>query len=205
MNNMNIVAGEPFTLPDGTQILPQPNDNGQKIVSPEQQEVEQEIDDELEAIATEGRGEFYQRTLADITVSQKRMNTIMVICGYTVWGLSDYAISQALNVSIEAIEAVKDSEQFAETMQQFVESIRYAETSSIHGYLSEKARHAAVTVATELRSRDGDRRLKAAQDILDRTGFRPADRVEHVHKFDDDLRIVRVTEKEIPTIDVGAD
>jgi hypothetical protein len=54
-----------------------------------------------------------------------------------------------------------------------------------------------------MNGKDGDRSLAAAKDILDRSGFRPSDRVEHVHKFEDELRIVYVKEQTMPMIELN--
>jgi hypothetical protein len=83
-----------------------------------------------------------------------------------------------------------------------LEAIRYAEQSTIHGYLTQKARQAAATVAASMSAKKEETRLAAANSVLDRAGFRPVDRVEHTMRFEDELRIVHIQKDKTPTIDV---
>lgn len=192
-------------LRDGSIVLPQPDETGRKTVSPHERAADEELKKLLDGLnfgTDVNEIQTMQRTLADINVSDKRFTTTMVILAMSLWGLDEFGISHVLNIPTHDIEEIQRTELYSELADQLVEAIRFAETSAIHGYLAEKARLAAVTIAAELKSGDGDRRLKAAQDVLDRAGFRPADRTEHVHTFMDDLRIVHISEKETPTIDL---
>jgi hypothetical protein len=148
-----------------------------------------EIPDPFEA----GDGTFI-RTLADVRVEPKQFNPVMLVLGYSLWGLDTHAIARFLELELSVVEAIQASELFSDTRAQLLEAIRYAESSSIHGYMTQKARRAAVVTAAALDHKSADIRLSAAKDILDRAGFRPADRTEHVHRFDDDLRIVVIKE-----------
>jgi nitrate reductase alpha subunit len=77
----------------------------------------------------------------------------------------------------------------------------------VQAILVEHAKNAAEKVV-ELASSDNDvLAFKASQDILDRTGNRPVDIVEHRHRMVDALQVVfikRDANESIPTIDVEA-
>lgn len=211
---MQIVKGEPLRLPDGTMVLPEADpDSGSKVVTATEQqeaqtrrEIERELTDLLNDPMTNEFSQTYKRTLADVDVEFTRMNVIMLVLAYTMWGLDSYAISQLLNVRTEQVEALKSSDLYSKTSQELIEAIRYAEAATVHGYIASKSLAAARVVAASLTSPSGDLRLAAAKDILDRGGFRPADRVEHVMKFEDELRIRYVQDTtDVPTIDLAAE
>lgn len=211
---MQIVKGEPLRLPDGTMVLPEADpDSGSKVVTVTEQqeaqtrqEIERELTDLLNNPMTNEFSQTYKRTLADVDVEFARMNVIMLVLAYTMWGLDSYAISQLLNVRTEQVEALKSSDLYNKTSQELIEAIRYAEAATVHGYIASKSLAAARVVAASLTSPSGDLRLAAAKDILDRGGFRPADRVEHVMKFEDELRIRYVQDTtDVPTIDLAAE
>lgn len=209
---MEIVKGQPLTLPDGTILLPEANASGSKVVSKADQEqeaareqVERELGDLLSDPVNNEFGELYKRTLADIDVDFARMNVVMLVASYTLWGLDSYAISRVLNVSTGQVEALKVSDQYTRVQKQLIEAVRYAEAATVHGYLASKSHAAARVVAASLTNPSGDLRLSAAKDILDRAGFRPVDRVEHTHRFEDELRIRYVQDDaHVPTIDLDA-
>lgn len=210
---MEIVKGQPIKLPDGTLLLPSRNEKGSKIVSAsevKQIELEKEVTQELQEVLRDPIDnqftETYKRTLADVETDYARMNIVMLVLAYTTWGLDEYAISQILSVRQEQIEGIKESDIYTRTRQELIDALRYAETASVHGYLASKAQVAAKAIATLLTNPSADTRLAAAKDILDRSGFRPADRVEHVHKFEDELRIRYVSDDvSTPTIDLNAE
>lgn len=209
---MEIVKGQPLTLPDGTIVLPEANASGSKVVSKAEQEqeaarvqVERELGDLLSDPVNNEFSELYKRTLADIDVDFARMNVVMLVASYTLWGLDSYAVSRVLNVSTGQVDALKMSDLYTRVQKQLIEAVRYAEAATVHGYLAAKSHAAARVVAASLTNPSGDLRLAAAKDILDRAGFRPADRVEHTHKFEDELRIRYVQDDTVvPTIDLDA-
>jgi hypothetical protein len=201
----NIVKGQPLVLPNGTVI--NKNLDGQTIIKTAQEQADEA---ELDAIMTDVFDEeeqevpiqTYQRTLADIPNDVSAMKPVMLILAYSMWGLPADALSRHLDLPIEQIEHLMNTDLYVRMRKEMLESIRYAEASSIHGYLSAKALTAAKAIASRVSSKNDDIALAAAKDVLDRTGFRPADRTEHVHRFEDELRIVHLTQS-TNNIDVG--
>lgn len=195
---IDIRKGEPLTLPNGDILIPKSmsEDGEMPEVKPAalagvEQEMREILGDPFEEVT-------YHRTLADINIPFDKFSITMVCVSMSMWGLDAHAISRVINIDVDAITNVMETQNFAEYRKQIVEALRYAESGTIHGYLQQKALKAAMTVAGELASKDRDRALVAAKDILDRSGYRPVDRVEHAVRFDDELRIVVMEEKELP-------
>ena len=200
-NTFGIKEGEPLVLPSGT-IVHQEHNGTTTLETKEQQEERARIDETLhDPFTTEV--ETFQRTLAEVDVAAKQFNPVMLVLAYSMWGLEPYAIARYLELPEEQVDAIMDSDLYNKTRKEMLEAIRYAEASSIHGYLTQKARAAALVVASNLSNKKADIAMAAAKDVLDRAGFRPADRVEHSHKFEDELRIVHLREAEEVNIDVG--
>lgn len=198
-----IEKGKPFKLLDGSIVLPQPNDAGDIVVSELSLKVGREIKSALDNPFDNMYSEPIRRTMNDIQTDHKTSNITMLILSYAMWGLDNLAISRLLNISIDDVVYVQGSRIYTDYQEQMIESIRYAENSSVHGYISQNAQLAAQTIVGALGAKNIDTRMTAAKDILDRGGFRPADRVEHVHKADDDIRIVMVKERDTPRIDIN--
>lgn len=200
-NVHGIEKGKPLQLPDGTTV--RQGADGKNVVETQEQREAREFMDELLADPFLEGGNTFKRTLADVNVVAKQFNPVMLVLAYSMWGLDNEAIARYLDLSDEQVAGITSSDLFVRTRQEVLEAIRFVESTTIHGYLSEQARLAAATIAAELRSKDGERRLTAAKDILDRSGYRPTDRVEHTHRFDDELRIVHLQEATAVDVDTG--
>lgn len=199
---IDVKQGEPFTLPDGTTIHPGSGEKGNANTITRKIDPIEESDEELAEDVFEG-GLSFKRNLADLPAPQSRLNPLMLVLAYHMWGLDSTAIAMFLDLQEEQVEAVMCDDMFVAMRKDILEAIRYAEIGNIHGYLAQKSLRAARTVVKHMNSKDGDRSLAAAKDILDRSGFRPSDRVEHVHKFEDELRIVYVKEQTMPIINLN--
>lgn len=201
MTKLNIEPGKPFTLPDGTIINPS-DDAGEKVVTPQDTELAKELAGVFEDVDMGEFTETFHRSLADIDLPYKQMTSVLTVLAYSMWGLPIHAIARVLNVSEKAIQDVTELEGYSKVKQELLEGIRYSESSTVHGFLTQKARTAAGVMANSLGSKSPDIRITAAKDILDRSGFRPADKVEHLHRFQDELRIVHITDKETQDIPI---
>lgn len=200
-DTLGIERGKPLVLPDGTTVSKK--EDGTKVIETKDQREAREFMDELLADPFLNANDTYQRTLADVTVTAKQFNPVMLVLAYSMWGLDNQSIARFLDLTDDQVDRITTSDLFVRTRQEMLEAIRYAEAATIHGYLSEKARIAAATIAHALSSDNADTRMTAAKDILDRSGFRPADRVEHTHRFEDELRIVHLQETEHVDVDTG--
>jgi hypothetical protein len=205
---MKIEKGKPITLPDGTILLPDENSSGSKVVSVDEQEQNKAaygIAEQINALLEtpfKSAPTSVKRTLADVTVAFNQMNVVMLVYSYTLWGLDAFAISKLMNIPAESVDHIRISDLYTQIEQDMTDALRHAEEATVHGFIQSKALAAATVVVSSLTSKSEDNRITAAKDILDRSGFRPVDRVEHSMKFEDELRIRYVSEPAIPTIDL---
>lgn len=205
---VEIVKGQPLKLPNGDVVLPPKNTGeGATLLCAEEigeEEREEIADVELTGLLDdpfENAQERVKRTLADLDHNVKQQNAVMLILSYEFWGLEDHAIARVIRTDAAVIERIRSSDLYIRVRQELVEAFTYAQASTVHGYLSQNAKSAAKTVVGMLKAKSADHRMSAAKDILDRTGFRPVDRVEHSHRFEDELRI-KYVEDTGTTIDV---
>lgn len=197
--DITVKAGEAFTLPDGSVVYPNAEPDGTKVAINMGHEDEQEDDDEdIEFI----EAPVLERTLADVPTDYKTMTTTMIVVAYAAWGLNTFATSKLLNTTEDHIQAIRDSDLFDQLFKELKDGVRFSEAASVHGYLMANAKKAAKKVVRHISSKDGDRSLSASRDVLDRAGFRPVDRVDHHHTFDDELVIRYVEDTKLKTIDL---
>lgn len=203
---IKIEKGKPLVLPNGSVITNQ-GDGGSEVMTADEHAEHLATDDALEEMDEKPNIHIhrYERTLADVHADAKEMNIAMIVCAYTMWGLDSYAIGRQLNIREELVEQVKQSDVYSRVYEELFEAARHIDASTVHGFLQGSALKAARTVVKGLKSRSEDVKLSSAKDILDRSGFRPVDRVEHTHRFEDELRIRYVSDNPLPTIDITSE
>lgn len=138
-----------------------------------------------------------RRTLADLPLPAKQMNVISAVCAYTLMGLSDRDISEALNMTIDRVGRVKMMDGYIQFYDNVVKSIIDEEANDVRSLFAANARKAAgnlVDLASEAENEGV--RLKANQDILDRAGHRPADVVLVKGQLDTTLKVVYVEDED---------
>lgn len=206
---MTIQKGKPLVLRNGATVLPETDNSGSKVVTPEEQKehamtaaLQTELTSMLADPFKNSAGTPVKRSLADVDVDFNHMNVVMLVVSYTIWGLDTFAISKLMNVSQDVVENMITTDLYQQKHGEMVEALNYANQATVHGFIQSHAHGAAKVVAMSLTSRKEENRLTAARDLLDRGGFRPADRVEHTMRFEDELRIRYVTDAKIPTLDL---
>lgn len=206
-----IEKGKPLVLRNGSKVLPTSDDVGSKVITAdeieeheEQQKVQAEIQELIERPLTNEFTDSVKRTLADVPVDFNHMNVVMLVVSYTMWGLDEFAISNLMRVNSSTVSQIKQTDLYTKIRDELVEALHFAEEASVHGYIQAKALAAAQVMVKSLTSKKEDVRINAAKDILDRSGYRPVDRVEHTHRFEDELRIRYVSDPHIPTIELEA-
>jgi hypothetical protein len=193
---------EPLVLADGRMIDPATG----KVMKPANKTKMVEVPKHSEAQALVVRA---RRSVADLPAPPEKLTSVGLVAFYTLFGLDDVSISIALEnrLTVEQIKRIRDLEVYQQFMADARESLITAERDNVQAILVEHAKNAAEKVV-ELASSDNDvLAFKASQDILDRTGNRPVDIVEHRHRMVDALQVVfikRDANESIPTIDVEA-
>jgi hypothetical protein len=115
---------------------------------------------------------------------------------YTLMGLSDQDIAFAVDLGIDRIVNIKMLDAYVSVYDAAVKSIIDEESDDVRNYLMANAKNAAKKIVDLADGAEFESiQFAAAKDILDRSGQRPVDIVEHHHKMDGELRIV-VTKNE---------
>jgi len=196
-------ATEPLRLQDGTLVYP-----GGHIVdrpSPDATVapaafVEIPTHREAQRVITQTR-----RKLADLPELPKTMNAVGAILAYTLFGMDDEEIAIATKLTLEQVARLKMSDAYGQMHEAIVRTIVDSETDVVRDMLAKNARNAAATMVEALQAGNRSDRMAAARDILDRSGHRPADIIEHRHRVDGGLVIEyirRGTEDVPPVIDM---
>lgn len=188
---------EPLRLADGRLVYPggrtlHTSDNSEFVEVPTQREAQR--------IVTQTR-----RKLSELPEVPRTMNAIGVVLSYTLFGLGDEEIAIATSLTVEQVGRIKMSDPFTQMHDTVVRSVLDAETGVVRDLLQRKAHDAAQVMVAALAEGTRADRISAARDILDRSGHRAADVVEHRHRMDGGLviEIVKRDTSEVPTIDVG--
>ena len=184
---------EPLILADGTKINPI---DGTIHVDDSLVEVPNTAQIKREIVASRKR-------ISDLPVPPSQMNTISVILSYTLFGISDDDISTILTIPLEQVEYIKSLDAYSELQTQFIKNIVESDLSDVRGLFVQKSRRAADKMFDLMESENEATRMVASKDVLDRSGQRPIDVVEHRHRMEGGLTIEYVEKKDdIPTIDV---
>lgn len=201
MAEIIIKKGQPITLPSGAIVMPN-GEPAEKVVTKDEVTARVETGRAVTDPFADEKVEPLRRTIGKLPGDARTVNPIMLVLSYSMWGMDDASIARYLSIDVDQVQSIKSNEHFVKLRKEIIESLRHAETGSVHGFIAQKAIAAAENVVKKMASRDEAVSLRAAQDVLDRGGFRPADRIEHAHTFEDDLRIRYIEDKPTPVIDV---
>lgn len=138
-----------------------------------------------------------RRTLADLPLPAKQMNVISAVCSYTLMGLSDRDIAEALSMDVDKVGRVKMLDGYMAFYDNVVKSIIDEEAGDVRSMFAANARRAAGNLVelADMAENEGVK-LKANQDILDRAGHRPADVVLIKGQLDTTLKVVYVEDED---------
>ena len=189
-------SAEPLRLADGTLIAPSGRVVKKSVSPSEMIEVPSNTIAQRMVAAT-------RRKLADLPALPAQMNVISVVLMYTMFGVNDSEIAVATGMSVDQVASLKSHDVYARVQEEVAKNIIVQDASEIRTLIAANARTAAGRVADMMNSDDDDIALRAAKDTLDRSGFRPADVVEHHHSVSGGL-IIEVIKRDdsvkLPTI-----
>ncbi len=137
-----------------------------------------------------------RQSLSDLPVLPKEMNTLSVILIYSILGISVDEISMATKITAESIIKIKKLPSFTSTLNEVVDQVLEFNKDNVREYLSSHAKSAAEVQVDFLTNGDDKIKQKAAMDIMDRSGHRPADIVEHRHSMSSGLTITYIDERD---------
>lgn len=139
-----------------------------------------------------------QKKIMDLPIQGKEMNTLSVVCSYHLFGLSKDDISQLTGLTTLQVAQIQMTEAYATLMEQVSKNIYELDKKNLRAGFLKHSKKALDRIVTLVESADEDKvSLGAAQDLLDRAGFRPVDTIEHKHSFQNELRIVHVKKDEV--------
>lgn len=187
-------ASEPLILADGTKIDPSTG----KVMK-ERKPSFVEIPNASQAIAIVAKT---KRNVAELPLPPQKMNAVSLVLFYSMWGLADNDIAITCNISRDQVNNIKKLPEYLAMSQDIQQSILQHETNEVRDIFQKHARGAAEKIVDIAINADEDSVLgfKAAQDVLDRAGHRPADVVLHKHGLDDSLKIVYIQQQPSETI-----
>jgi hypothetical protein len=150
-----------------------------------------------------------RRRVSDLPLPPKQMNMLSVVLSYTLFGLSDYEIAVATQLSEQQIGQIKMLDAYTSMYDTVIATIIKQDSEDIRTMFAQHAKSAfKKVVAISEESENELAALSASKDILDRAGFRPADVIEHRHKLDGGLTIEIIKRDktiEVPTLDINGD
>lgn len=143
-----------------------------------------------------------RRRLHELPDIPERMNTFGVVAMYHLFGLQPVDIAIATNLTQVQVENIMQLDGYKALLKELTEAQLAAAREDVRACISELAPDAVQTMREALADDDMRIRVVAAKDVLDRSGHRPADVVEHRHKVDGELRIeyVKRDVTDIPAI-----
>lgn len=188
----------PLRLADGSLVY-----NGGRVVRPSDNPggmVEIPTHREAQRIVTATR-----RKMADLPEVPRTMNAVGVVLSYTLFGLDDEEIAIATGFTVDQVGRIKMGDPYTQMHETIVRTVLDSETDVVRDVLAKNATRAASVMVDALDAGSRGDRMAAARDILDRSGHRPADVVEHRHRVDGGLVIeyVRRGVTDAPIIDMG--
>lgn len=197
---MSLATGnEPLKLADGRLVYP-----SGKITEPDAPKmVEIPTNQEAVKLVVAAR-----KKVADLPDVPRSMNIISVVLTYSLFGLSDEEIALAINASEQKIGQIKMMPAYDTMHQAIVKQILEADRSDIQSLIQQSARKSMQVMQNALEnSRSETNKIIVAKDILDRSGFRPADVVEHRHSMQGGFSITVVKKDDtaagrLPQIDL---
>lgn len=174
-----------LVLADGTKIAP----NGKVVREKKERFVEIPSASQAVAIVAKTR-----RSVAELPLPPSKMNALSLVLFYSMWGLAEADIAIAVGISREQVANIQKLEQYKQMSNDIASAVLAHESNEIRDIFVKHSRTAAEKIVDIVSNADEDSVLgfKAAQDILDRAGHRPADVVHHKHGLDDSLKIAYI-------------
>jgi hypothetical protein len=193
----DVLYNQPLRLADGRVVYPEGEIS--TGFSPPEGGVEVPSGPEAQRIVTAAR-----RKLSELPEVPQTMNAVSVILSYTLFGLDDEEIAIATKLTTTQISRIKQGDAYTQMHDAVVRSVLDSETNVVRELFVKKAKQAAEVVVRAMEEGTRADRMAAARDILDRSGHRPSDVVEHRHRMDGGLviEIVRRDGVVVPTIEM---
>ena len=195
---------EPLVLADGTKINPT---TGKAIKEARKASgfIEVPSGAAAQALVIKAR-----KNISELPLPPAQLSGVALVAFYTLFGLPDVEIAIACEgkLTVPQIHRIRDLAAYKEFMETAKTNIIETAGSQVRDLFQRNAIGAAEKIIDIAAEDDGVLGFKAAQDVLDRAGHRPADVVEHRHAMANALNII-ITKKDAvsdaPMIDITPD
>lgn len=185
-------ASEPLILADGTKIDP----SSGTVIRDKKYSVMVEVPAGRDAQAIVAKA---RRSAAELPFQPGQMNVVSLVLLYTMWGLSASEAAMQIGITAKQVRNIQELDEYKTISEDIRKSVLEYQANDVRSMMMQHAMGAANKVV-DLMEEEGALGFAAARDVLDRTGHRPADVVEHRHKMEDTLRIEIVERKAAPDI-----
>lgn len=157
------------------------------------------------SVAPSESNSFVTTRLSDLPLEPKKMNGVAALIVYRLLGMPDHDIAEALGTDVEKVKAISNAQVFSDLFTKVTNEVMDRNSENMRIRLASLAQDALNKVYDIMSDGDDKNALKAAQDILDRAGHRPADVIMHKHEVNGGLKIefiARKAEKDLPSITI---
>lgn len=140
--------------------------------------------------------------LEDLPTNPKQMNVVCAVTTYVMLGLSDSEICVALNCTIDQLYDVKNSDALKRTQDILFTNIKKKFEDEASARLSMAAPQAANKIVDLMNNKNAAVALKAAENVLDRSGVGSSDSFKGMGKGLT-IRVVKDKQSESMEINVN--
>lgn len=141
-----------------------------------------------------------QRSVKDLPVPAASMNGIACVLVYTIMGLGDREIADAMNVSPETVVKAKESQAYEDAFKSMADAFISANSELIHARIAAYGHDALTSLAdVALHGKNEAVRGRYSADLLDRGGWNA--KANRGVDGANDLRIV-ITNGDETTVDI---
>jgi hypothetical protein len=171
-------VGDPFVASDGTLVMPEyPEDYFPRVKS----------DTKIDPVTYRSKR---RRNVNELPATPNVMNVVGAVMLYTLYGVGDREIAQALKCSVMDIDEIRGHSAYTEFFELLSAEVISAESDSLTHRLAAYAHGALDTIAHVSRNGKAEsNRLRASIDIMDRGGFAPKQVAERQISLKNVLRI----------------
>ena len=162
-------ANEPLILADGTIINPS---SGRPVSEASNMFIEIPSERKAQQIVAKTR-----RTVADLPAAPSKTNAMAVIVFYSLYGFNEEQTAIAINSNVETVAKAKQSKIYKDLLSAAQESFVASAEDEVRSLIQQNAVAAVSKVIEHARGDNEVLSFKASQDILDRAGHRPVDKV----------------------------
>lgn len=143
--------------------------------------------------------------IADLPVPPRQMNIISVILMYSMVGMLEHEIALATGITVDQVNQIRTSQAYNTMYNTVSKNIIEQDMDDVREVIKRHSIRAVEKVVEIMEESDDKNSLKAAQDVLDRAGHRPADIVQHMHNVNGGLKIEFIQKKNenaLPVINI---